>query len=1346
IEAPSELPKVSLVNESLKKLKYQLANFDKVVKKRLTSDAITAGSWGFEHAKECFLIEIIPFLKVLKDTFIAFDKTLLDEITEVQTVFNQMEVAVDQCFVDNNGFEIQIKQLRIDNDQILNQIMSQEIVHIVANSVDILDEKKSCVNDCSKCLELETWLFKKRDFIEKEAYDKLVKSYLTLEKHCNSLELAIQLNQEIFQRENSGEHLNALTFNQLFEINELKAQSQEKDTVIRKLKERIKSLSGKDNVENVKKDIDEIETINIELEHSVTELLSENKNLRKEREHLKSIFKDQFDLIGKTRVQSKEHCDSLIAQINAKKLKGKNVVNTTVSKPNATVALGMFKLNTEALSPRPKNNRDAHEELLIYVSKTCPSSPKPSGKLVVVTQVNKDKRVRFVEPNTSPSNIPKQTKSLKTKDSNKPLLTSTGLKPTTSASGSKPSGNTKNNRITRPPISNQKNKVEDHSRKVKSSVNKMNLVSKPISNALVKHSMRNAKFKSKCAICNKCLFDANHDMCIIDYVNDVNVCSKSKSKRNKMRKAWKPTGKVFTDVGYKWKPTGRFFTIVGNSCPLTRITPKKIVHLKENTSKSVETPKPKIKVYSRRPKQIKLVGSNVIHVPSSSSLVNDMLSRSSFGTVRFLNDQVAKIMGYGDYQQGNVIISRVYYVEGLRHNSFFVGQFCDADLEVAFRKNTCFIQNLKGVDLLSGSRDTNLYTTSLDDMIKTSPIFLLSKALKTKSWFWHRRLSHLNFGTLNKLAKDSLARAEDTNQEKLYLLHMDLCGPMRVESFNGKKYILVIVDDYSRFTWVKFLRSKDEAPDAIIKCIKNIQVRLNATVCNVRTNNRTEFVNQTLRDFYENVGISHQTSVARTPQQNSVVERGNRTLVEAAHTMLIFSKAPLFLWAEAINTACYTQNRSLIRLRYNKTPYELMHDKKLDLSFFHVFGSLCYLTNDSEDLGKLNAKADIGIFIGYVLAKKAFRIYNRRTRKIMETIHMTFDELTTMASKQFGLGLGLQVMTLATSSSGLVQNIIPQQPCNPPKRDDWDSLFQPLFDEDFNPLTIVVSLVPVAAAPRAVEIVNSSVSTSIGEDAPSTSIPSTQEQEHSPIISQEPKNFKQAMTEPSWIDSMKEEIHEFERLQVWELVSCLDKVMLIKLKWIYKVKIDEFVRVLKNKVRLVAQGFRQEDGIDFEESFAPVARIEAIRIFIANAANKNMMIFQMDVKTAFLNGELKEELKNALYGLKQAPRAWYDMLSSFLLSQHFSKGAVDPTLFIQKAGNDLLLMTTKFKMSMTGHMSFFLGLQISQSPKDIFLNQSKYASEIIKKYGLLSSDSVETPMVEKNKLDKDLQGTPVDAW
>ncbi|GKC28152.1 hypothetical protein Tco_1035446 [Tanacetum coccineum] len=369
-----------------------------------------------------------------------------------------------KCSVDKNNLEIKIKQLSIDNDQLLNQIMSQEIMHIGVSSVDILDVNKSCVNECNKCLELETELLKKKDFIEKDVYDKLVKSYSTLEKHCISLELATQLNQEIFQKDNSGENQNALTFNQLFEINELKAQSQEKDTVIRKLKYRIKSLTRKESVEKVKKYIDEIKTINIELEHSVENLLSENENLRKEREHLKLIYKDQFDSIKKTRVQSKEHT----LKNELRKLKGKNVVDSAVSKPIATIAPGMFKLDIEPISHRLKNNRDAHEvyldtlrgfvecarkqnpsepllesacmftkhvqELLVYVSKTCPNLPKPSEKLVAVTPLNKDKRVRFAKLVTSSSNIPKQTDSLKTKDSNKPLLPSTGVNTTTSAS------------------------------------------------------------------------------------------------------------------------------------------------------------------------------------------------------------------------------------------------------------------------------------------------------------------------------------------------------------------------------------------------------------------------------------------------------------------------------------------------------------------------------------------------------------------------------------------------------------------------------------------------------------------------------------------------------------------------------------------------------------------------------------------------------------------------------------------------------------------------------------------------------------------------------------------------
>ncbi|GJR27619.1 putative ribonuclease H-like domain-containing protein [Tanacetum coccineum] len=622
------------------------------------------------------------------------------------------------------------------------------------------------------------------------------------------------------------------------------------------------------------------------------------------------------------------------------------------------------------------------------------------------------------------------------------------------------------------------------------------------------------------------------NLCVSNSVNVVK--SRAKPKKNKSKKdIWKPTGKVFTQIGYIWRPRKPIVLDSESPKPVVKLVYSRKLRKNTNTE-SVSKTKVLKPMSANKKEPSKSWGSTKTNIPSTS-LNECRLSKSS--SVKFGNDQVAKIMGYGDYQIGNVTISRVYYVEGLGHNLFSVGQFCDSNLEVAFRQHTCFIRNLEGVDLLTGSRGDNLYTLSLGNMMASSPICLLSKASKTKSWLWHRRLSHLNFGAINHLARHGLVRglpklkfekdhlcsacalgksskkphkpkSEDTNQEKLYLLHMDLCGPMRVASVNGKKYILVIVDDYSRFTWVKCLRSKDEAPAFIINFLKMIQVRLKETVRRIRTDNGTEFVNQTLREYYEKVGISHETSVARSPQQNGVVERRNRTLIEAARTMLIYAKAPLFLWAEAVATACYTQNRSMIRRRHGKTPYELLHDKPPDLSYLHVFGALCYPTNDSENLGKLLPKADIGIFIGYAPTKKAFRIYNRRTRRIIETIHVDFDELTAMASEHSSSGPALHEMTPVTISSRLVPNPPSSTPFVPPSRSDWDLLFQPMFDESLNPQPYVdlhapevIAPIPEAVAPEHAVSTGSPSSTTVDQDAPSPSNSHTTQGTQTPIIS-----------------------------------------------------------------------------------------------------------------------------------------------------------------------------------------------------------------------------------------------------
>nr|GEX51561.1 retrovirus-related Pol polyprotein from transposon TNT 1-94 [Tanacetum cinerariifolium] len=683
-------------------------------------------------------------------------------------------------------------------------------------------------------------------------------------------------------------------------------------------------------------------------------------------------------------------------------------------------------------------------------------------------------------------------------------------------------------------------------------------------------------------------------------------------------------------------------------------------------------------------------------------------------------------------------VLRVYFVEGLGHNLFSVGQFCDSDLEIAFRKNACFVRNLEGVDLLKGNRSTNLYTINLHEMASVSPICLMARASSTKSWFWHQRLSHLNFDTINDLAKNDLVsglpkfkyhkehlcplreqgkskrashppKPVPNSRQRLNLLHMDLCGPMRITSINGKRYVLVIVDDYSRYTWVHFLRSKDEAPE---------------------------------------------------------------TLVEPARTMLIFSRAPLFLWAEAIATACFTQNRFIIHRRFNKTPYELINGKKPDISFLYVFEALCYPKNDREDIRKLGEKGDIGFFIGYSADSCAYRVYNRRTKKIMETMNVSFDELSAMAFEQRTLKPELQSMTFRQISSGLDLTYAPSTiTTQQPTEGELDLLFEAMYDDYIGGQpSAALRTVPAAQAHQATiqpktvteNVLNAmfDVNTFVNPFAtPSTSAaessslqyvdPSNMHKFYQPyphefqwtkdhplervigepsgpvltrnqlrsdgdmcmyaltVSAMEPKNAKEAMTDPTWIESMQEELLQFKRLDnakeamtdpawiesmqeellqfkrldVWLLVPTPDNITSLTLKWLFKNKHDEEQMVIRNKSRLVVRGYRQGEGIDFEESFAPVYADDII--FGSTHPRYTQLFFD--------------------------------------------------------------LMKSRFEMSMIGEMMVFLGLQVNQSPCGIFINQSDYVLEILKKYEMKSCDSVGTPMEIKDKLDLDQNGTPVDG-
>ncbi|GJT11088.1 hypothetical protein Tco_0858130 [Tanacetum coccineum] len=482
-----------------------------------------------------------------------------------------------------------------------------------------MDNASMNVHEYEKCLKLETELLNKKNFVEKEIYDKLFKSFTTLEKHCISLEVDTQLNPEIFQRDNSVSNQSAPSFDQYFELNELTAQSQEKNTVIKKLKERIKSLSGNMNEDKVKKELEEIEMINIELDHRVSNLIAEN-------EHLKQTYKQLYDSIKPARIRSKEQCDGLINQVNLKSVEISDLNLILQKKVLVITALkdDLRKLKGKALVDNVVTKYTIDPEML-----------KIDEEAAVLRDL-----VEHVK-----SNYP-QDHSLES-----------ACRPSTSASGSQPSGNNKKNKIQQPSSSTLKIKVEAHPRIVKSSVKHKNCVVKPKDTTNVQHSNINENSELLCAKCNGCMLYANHDLCVLDFINNVNARAKSKSVKK-----------------------------IGNTCPLTRITITAEVPLRKPIALENETPKPVVTlVYSRKPRRsktnvpvskskvLKSVSANkkepsqswgfiVSDVPSSTL---DECRSSKLFSVKFGNDHVAKILGYGDYHIGNVTISRVYYVEGL---------------------------------------------------------------------------------------------------------------------------------------------------------------------------------------------------------------------------------------------------------------------------------------------------------------------------------------------------------------------------------------------------------------------------------------------------------------------------------------------------------------------------------------------------------------------------------------------------------------------------------------------------------------------------------------------------------
>ncbi|KAI3732720.1 hypothetical protein L1987_63927 [Smallanthus sonchifolius] len=552
---------------------------------------------------------------------------------------------------------------------------------------------------------------------------------------------------------------------------------------------------------------------------------------------------------------------------------------------------------------------------------------------------------------------------------------------------------------------------------------------------------------------------------------------------------------------------------------------------------------------------------------------------------------------------------------------------------------------------------------------------------------------------------------------------MDLFGPTNVMSMGKKSYCLVITDDYTRFSWVYFLRTKDETAEILKSYILRVENQSNQKVKIIRCDQGIKFKNHTLNCFCESKGIERQYSAPRTPQQNGVAERRNRTLIESARSMLADSKLSLTFWAEAVSTACYVQNRVLIVKPLIKTPYELWFQRVPYIRFLKPFGRPCTILITHGVLPKFGAKSDEGYFVGYSSQSKAYRVFNSRTRVMEESANVECREY-----------------------------IVCEQGKGPNWLFDIDS-----FSQIFEPLTFSnMESTPSIDPPSVVEASeagtrpsnvtssslsetenlneDSSVNAVDTNDAIAENINVANDVEDSSTMNEGTPNQNQRNLE----QGMQLEV------DVWKLVDLPPGKYAIGTRWVFWNKQDERGIVVKNKAKLVAQGNTQEEGIDYDEVFAPVSRLEAIRIFLAYAASKNFTIYQMDVNSAFLYGKI-----------------------GYLLSNNFRRGAIDQTLFIKDEGGEILLvqiyvddiifgstrkqlckdfeilMHSKFEMSLMGELNFFLGIQVKQVPNRIFISQSKYVKSILEIFKMTDCSAARTPMQVHHQLtlDKDSQDT-----
>lgn len=739
------------------------------------------------------------------------------------------------------------------------------------------------------------------------------------------------------------------------------------------------------------------------------------------------------------------------------------------------------------------------------------------------------------------------------------------------------------------------------------------------------------------------------------------------------------------------------------------------------------------------------------------------LDTSEVSKVKIGNGELITVKGKGTVAiescTGTKLITDVLFVPDIDQNLLSVGQLLEKGFKVIFEDKQCLIKDANNKEVFRiKMRGKSFPLDPMKEKQSAYPITL------SNTETWHKRLGHFHHAAVLSMQRKQLVQGLphlDANvpncracqfgkqarlpfsqstwraNEKLQLIHTDLGGPQRTPSLKGSKYYIAFIDDFTRMCWIYFLRFKSEVAGVFWKFKQWIENQSGCKIQVLRSDNGTEYTSEKFNLFCEEAGIEHQLTAPYTPQQNGVSERKNRTIMEMARCMLYEKGLPKEYWAEAANTAVFLLNRLPTKAVHGKTPFEAWYSYKPSLQNLKVFGCLCFTYVPQVKRDKLDKKANPGIFVGYSTISKAYRVFQPHTKKLLISRDVHF-----MENEKW-----------SWDNAEKKQSADPL-PCQDQLVDD-----SPLQSADL--------------LPRQDELV---------DDFPvrGTRLLSDIYQRCNVAVF-EPAGYWEAKEYPKWRSAMQEEFTMIEKNQTWELVKRPENRKVIGVKWVYRTKLNVDGSINKHKARLVVKGYAQIFGIDFSDTFAPVARLDTIRMLLAIAAQKGWKIYQLDVKSAFLNGFLEEEiyveqpegfavkgqedkvylLKKALYGLKQAPRAWYSRIDDHLLNLGFVKSLSEATLYIKGDQinlivvslyvDDLLVtgsnveliqqfkedMMHSFEMTDLGEMAYFLGMEIKQKKDEVFVCQRKYAKEIMEKFRMEECKSMSTPMCQKEKLCKD---------